>query len=546
MILTTISRNWFKIAPIVIASAFFSGCSKDNYKFDNIEIEDIKTQVSAPVANGKFQLWDFFEGNSNENIKKSESGDIIFTYTENEVIKYDLSELYTFPTSIPAGDINFDIPAIPYVPGLTITVPPIEVTEKTPVVTTSTDNSSLQVYEANITTGKLKVHLTNPHPSLNADIEMTLIGSTQKTTSGEEELVFNLEATPGVNNVEFDLNDVTLNFDHEDNADVLPVKIKIQFKGDVNQATDASKMTLSLHIDDLVFYSIEANLGKQEINIENQVVDVDIDALNELGDGLKFTNPSIEITTKTNISAYSILNANIVGYNTERDPVDLNPAPYHIVTPSKEEGNILKEGKYIINKDNSNIVDFIGLPPNEKITFDGKVSINKDLDGNSVEVTRDNPNIIYPDSQFKADFKMESPLQFEAHNLNYSDTIDLNENIEELANVKLIFKYEHKLPLNISAIAQPYNKSNNTKVGDEITFNLIPSAEVDEEGNPIEMKEGYSYVSLTKKDIENINNTDAIILKLTINTPDGKKANLKADLPFNFELATEIGVEVKN
>ncbi|QZT37015.1 hypothetical protein K5X82_17535 [Halosquirtibacter xylanolyticus] len=528
--------------------AIFFSCSSDNYKFDDIDIKDINTNVAAPVAYGKFTLWDFIEGNDSENIIKKDDGTLWFTYSENDVIEYNLQELYGFPQQMSIGDFNINIPAIPNPTGLPIPIPPLALNKKVAIITSTVENSTLKLFEANIKSGSLNVAITNPMLDLDANLKVRFKDASKSTGGVITPLEFDIIAIPGTNSYQLPINNATLNFENELNKDQLTIELLLSFDGNINSSLDATSFATSISITDLDFGYIKTDLGSHDIDFDKQVFDIDIDALDEIGSGILFTNPTITLTTKTNIVADCYISPLIEGVDNDMTKIDLNAPSYMIPTPDRSsiDPTNFKVGNYIVNKDNSNIVNFMGLPPSRQITFEGHVSINKDLNGTVISVTKENPNIIFPNSAFSANFKMETPFQFKAQNLSYSDTIDLSDEIEYINNASLILKYEHEIPFEIAAILQPYSSQSKQNIGAPISFPPIISAKVDESGHPIEIVKGDSTLKLTETDIENINLTDQIIIKLMIDTKDDDKAFLNGNQTINIELAVDANATIEN
>ncbi|MDC1106418.1 hypothetical protein OAT16_06900 [Prolixibacteraceae bacterium] len=535
------------ILSVILGTLTWS-CSSDNYKFDNIKIKDIDTKVAVPIAYGKFILWNFIEGYDSEHIVKKEDGSIWFTYTKNDAFEYDLRDLYGFPQKITIGNFNINTPQIPNPSGTPIPIPQLDLTQKVQLVTSTVENKDLKLFEAYIESGLLNLTVTNPIDDIDANLKIRFVDAVKTTSRGIIPLEFNVKASPGTNNFKLPISKSTLKFETELNKDYLTVELQLSFDGTINRNIPSKTFTTSIAIENIEFGYIKADLGSHDIAIEKQIIDMDIDALDEIEQGIKFTNPIITITSKTNIVADSYISPIILGINKNLSIVDLNAPAYNIPIHDATTTDPLsyKIGNYNINKDNSNIVNFLGLPPNKEISFEGNVSINKDLNGNKTMVTKEKPNMIFPNSSFSADFKMETPLQFKAYDLSYSDTIDLKEEIEYITKSSLILKYKHEIPFEITAFIHPFDSYSQQVVGAEIAFPPIQSAAVDKTGHPTEVVKGSAIIYLTKVDLDNINATDKIIIKLIINTKGDNQAFMYGNQILNIELAADASATIEN
>ena len=67
-----------------------------------------------------------------------------------------------------------------------------------------------------------------------------------------------------------------------------------------------------------------------------------------------------------------------------------------------------------LNKDNSNIVDFLSLPPTGDISYQGTVTVNPQ---------GDEDNVIYSDGEIDLDAYVRIPFALSAEGLNYKDTL---------------------------------------------------------------------------------------------------------------------------
>jgi len=165
---------------------------------------------------------------------------------------------------------------------------------------------------------------------------------------------------------------------------------------------------------DFKFKGIEGYLGKKSLSIPSN--QTNFDGFSEFGSGIKLQDATLRITTNNGFGLPIFVQLNAVAENDKGIKQPLNGAGFTMAYPTLAQKGQTINGTHEYNKNNSSIVDFIGVAPS-KIAFDGVVELNKNgFTGYT--------NFIYTDAAINVGFEMEAPFNLTADNLTLQDTIN--------------------------------------------------------------------------------------------------------------------------
>ena len=109
------------------------------------------------------------------------------------------------------------------------------------------------------------------------------------------------------------------------------------------------------------------------------------------------------------------VDATFYGQNAEGDTLTLKLEKGKELLTLGNKSNIVFSDTLGLNKDNSNIVDFLSLPPTGDIFYQGTVTVNPQ---------GDEDNVIYSDGEIDLDAYVRIPFALSAEGLNYKDTLN--------------------------------------------------------------------------------------------------------------------------
>ena len=184
-------------------------------------------------------------------------------------------------------------------------------------------------------------------------------------------------------------------------------------------------------LQDIVFSYVDGNFGHQKIDIDPDSLDLNIDFLDQISGGLIFSHPEIKLNYSNSIGVPIAVNLLMTAKSKTGETQDLNIVVdgedtirfEYPVTP----GEIITSS-FIINKENSEIQDFLALPPKE-ITYSGAGVTNTPIETQVY-------NFAFNTSEFILGVEMELPLSLETSDLQIHETVDVDLDDEFSENVE--------------------------------------------------------------------------------------------------------------
>ncbi|MDO9615469.1 MAG: hypothetical protein Q7J86_13215, partial [Bacteroidota bacterium] len=208
-------------------------------------------------------------------------------------------------------------------------------------------------------------------------------------------------------------------------------------------STDVIKMEITLN--DLEFQSITGDFGKRTIQIDPGVFDMNVDLLNKIEGNFKLANPTLELIIRNSIGMPASVDLDFTASNKEGKTAKLNPPLFDIPVPANINSGIAT-GSVFFNKGNSNIVNFIALPPTGEISYMGQANFNP----TNMVITPQNPNFLDLGATFAIDMSMELPLEMQINNLTFKDTSAISgSDYDKIESAELILNAKNGIPLDI-------------------------------------------------------------------------------------------------
>ena len=234
------------------------------------------------------------------------------------------------------------------------------------------------------------------------------------------------------------------------------------------------------------------------------------------------TNPSFGLNVYSSmgvpISFYLDIEGSDNKSNSEKISLNSN------INQAVSKDGSLTETKILIDKDNSNIVNFINLPPLEEIVIDGNLKVNPD------GVTHS--NFILENSEIYGNIFFELPFEISASNMTVSDTIQTSEInlVSSIYSAKMILNYETDIPVDfdISLIFLDQNLSEIDRSEGEIS---VSASDVD--------SNGYS-TDLTTNLLDRLSDIKNVIFQIKLNTDNSNSVNITSDIKFKFQSILEV------
>ncbi len=204
--------------------------------------------------------------------------------------------------------------------------------------------------------------------------------------------------------------------------------------------------------DSIVFAYAEGDLAKFDQNLFNDVLDFDLKEFvsDYISGDLKFYDPKIHVNFENPVGIGGDLELNIVGKDDKGNTIDAfsgysNMWTIHRPTCDSVFNGLERKNTFNIDKNTSNVVDFINLLPS-KINYGGVFHVNADVpDGMPIL------NCISNKGHARLGVEIELPLNMSAKNLVIQQEVPLDMSdlgdLSAIERVRLYVNTEHQLPV---------------------------------------------------------------------------------------------------
>jgi hypothetical protein len=277
-------------------------------------------------------------------------------------------------------------------------------------------------------------------------------------------------------------------------------------------ATDVIKMDITLN--GLEFKSITGDFGKRAITVDPDVFDLNVDILDKIGAGFKLLNPKLELIIRNSIGMPASVNLEFTATNKDGKSASLNPPIFEIPVPANINAGIATKS-VVFDKTNSNIVNFIALPPTSQISYSGKVDFNS-----KVAVSPLNPNFLDVDATFGIDMVMELPMELQISNLAFKDTSGISgSDYDKIESAELILNAKNGIPLDIDIQLFFVDTLKNVQFGASKKTKILSAAQVNTSGVITSVQSSHSFI-LNAEEMENLRKANGIVFSGTVSSPD--------------------------
>lgn len=515
----------------------FKSCvDSDDYDFDKLsEKVDWQPNFVAPVGFGEYSLWYLLNQHEEEledqTIVLGSDGLIHIKYTEEGIFEYEASEVLDFPTqtnNILNLDLGVPVIGIPSI-NLPQTVGPI-----LQPFSISTDDANIILKEATVNS-VLNFRLNNPL-NTTVDLEVSLLSGTQAGAPVVK--TYTVAANALDQRETLDLTNLLLAF-----KEPLTVAntVELQFNATINKeiggatVVGTGDLNIQYQVGNIDLILAKGDFGNQTIDIGSGDIDMDVDFWDDVDGEFTFADPRININFNNTVGVPFKILANMTGANSDGVSLNLDPDPQLPLYPTSEAEVLAGiDASIVYNKDNSQIVPFMALPPSGNITYSGSVRINENLDGSRYDplASGNNINIVSGTSSISADLDMDIPLNFMADNLSISDTIDEVDidDAEKMIKAAVIITSENGLPLDVKIESVLFTDASFTVLSTISDESIIKAAGVTASGevDPSTIEKVINTIELTADQIKSLNDTENIIIKAAVSTTnDGTNPSVK-------------------
>jgi len=550
-------KRRFRIPLLLVLFCFLTGpfqscVDSDDYDFDKLSDKvDWQPDFIAPVGYGEYSLWYLLDQNEevseDQTIFLGEDGLIHIKYLQEDIFNYDAQEVLDFPDQDP-NSLSFDMSAYP-----TVSLPfPSDVTlgNQTVSFDVKADDADIILTELKLDT-KISFTVSNPvDKAITLDVTLEE-GSTDGINPAKK--IFNVAPNASNQRMEWDLSDLMFTFASPSLSNTLSITFEVTIFSDAsgNIVSNGNDLDIIYQLGGIDFKLAKGDFGDQMIDIGSGDIDLGVDFWDDIDGDFTFADPRINIMFVNKVGVPFKITANMTGSNTDGDVVSLDPADQMPAYP-KTEADVIEgiDASIVYNKDNSQIVPLMALPPSGMITYTGNVTINPDnydplAAGNDI-------NIISGTSSIAADLEMDIPLDLKADNLSFSDTIkDVDiDDADKIMQAKLIIASENGMPLDVKIENVLFTDKDYNILSAITEESVIEAAPVTATGDvdPSKIVKVIHEIVLTEAHIKSLDDTENIIIKAVANTSDDGQVSvkLKGNDKLKFSVAVSAKVDLSN
>lgn len=492
------------------------GCSKDKLDFDMLDDLQFGPDMKIPLVNAHLDLNDLEKEDSLLTVDPDNGLRII--YREDSLFEFGALEFVDLPEQDPTP-IRLQTGQPPFEVGIGLGT-----------------LGGVELADAVFDKGMLRYTASTDMP-VSSDVEFT-IEITNASLNGSS-FIHTYILPQGSTFMEDSIDVSSLSIDLSNGgADINYLGLKAEIT-DPGNSTAGQNFDLSIQLANLEIGEANGYFGQRQINIPTGQFDFDVSGLSEFTEGLYLENPSIRLITAGNLGFGVQLSPDFFGVNEEGSLASLDPSAFTI--PGAEDVNQIDTNVIIIDRNNSQIVDFLASIPN-KITYSGKGKLNPD--GKTYD------NHISRNSKMNMGMEINIPLSIRAENMKITETIndvDIGgeDNPDLIENLTLYFQCDNGFPFDVDLTVNFINAAG--EVSEDIDIPLLSPATVDNTGRVIQKNQSTYEVEFTGEDIDALLDAGKIRITGVLNTANNGQQMVKlyTDYELDVNISTRTKVNVK-
>ncbi|MCF8360676.1 MAG: hypothetical protein K9H26_18120 [Prolixibacteraceae bacterium] len=288
----------------------------------------------------------------------------------------------------------------------------------------------------------------------------------------------------------------------------------------------------SILIQRMKFSYIEGDFGRQKLNFSRTGITLNPEIWDMLGGEVFGSTPVLTVYFSNPIGIPVLYDFAIEATNRLGNSVRVDAAPYVMDYPENLAASpVLSEKVFTV--ENSNIMEFIQLPPNDTINFDVNLAMNPDG-----EPSPDRLNFVDMEEKFTVGIGFEVPILLRGLFFTFDDTLSLNTgNISGMvAEAKITFRTRNEIPLQVDFSAIPFDTLTNKPTGEALLVTLLDAAPTDEFGNVTGISETENVLTLSPDDFSNLQKANAVVIKASFLSPGEGTQPAKLRNAHSFDL----------
>ena len=368
----------------------------------------------------------------------------------------------------------------------------------------------VKVFETILKQGFLDIHSVNVS-NVTGTINLTFPNIKKSGNAVEVSVPFNGDAyTVGLSDAVIDLaSDITSPYN----------KVPYEYSITVNStpgyvdyfSTDYVK--LDVNLTNLDYKSVKGDFGDKNVTIDEGSFNMDMAFLDKIEGDFRLANPELKLILTNSIGVPAEVNANFVAQNKSSQSVTLDPDPFRLTIPTSL-GSPAVTQIITFNKTNSNIVDFVALPPSGNISYSGNIVFNPDG-----AVSSANANFFNLDAGLRIDLGVDLPFELQVNNLTFSDTAKMDSgDLDMIKKAELFINAVNEIPLDIDVQLFFIDTISGQQYSSTAKNKLLTAAQISDAGVITAVNSSNSFI-LEDNELEGLKKANGIVFKGNISSP---------------------------
>lgn len=396
---------------LLIVFAVFTSCFKEDFK--NIHLPDYEPTIAFPIGSAKLTLSDILDrAGELDFLHQGEDGSLTVYHRSTLLSEYagdlitfdrqesDFTASIIFPVNLPVGDSL----VISYLYSQKFSNSYDDVVDS---IRFRNGNFTIDV-ESMMDRDAMLI-ITSPFITRNNIPFRRVIPLTYTGT------------LPVISSVYIDLDGYSFIFDHAGNQNNLNFYLDVHIYGDNNPDPGPFDISIKFAQDSLKYRALFGLIKTRSMAILNDAINIEL-FKNGLGGNFRINDPRIGIFFRNSFGIPISIEVNpLKGLSDVNPPYEVNltglPVPFMLNSPDLTQVGQKVNSSIILNKDNSNLADFINLLP-QRVEYgvEGIINPTGSVPGNFVLDT----------SNFEVEVEIEIPLEGYANGFTIQDTIEFD------------------------------------------------------------------------------------------------------------------------
>jgi len=315
-------------------------------------------------------------------------------------------------------------------------------------------------------------------------------------------------------------------------------KLTPQSSGQMVVFDSSMYINFNIELNSLAFDYIDGYAGQRSIDIDFGSIDFGIDVLSNISGGFYLQNPIAKILIDNSIGIPVDADLYMLGIGLNNSQA-LNAPIFSIPYPLISQLGQTIYGEIQIDNQNSDIVDFLALPP-QSIEYSGSITTNP---LGNLELY---DNFLTAQSKVVIGLEIELPLELKTSNLTLQDTIDSMLDFEAIQiedTSYLYIKVDNGFPF--EANIDVYFLDEFGLLTDSVQFNFIEAPIVDASGRVIESVISEDFYFITNQKYENIINANQLVFKSVLTSSNNGDDIVKLYTDYKISIALGLTGTIK-